>query len=32
VKNVAGYTFPDGTVGEGTPNAEVVWREVWIEE
>ena len=32
VKNVAGWTLPDGTVGEGTPNAEVVWREVWLEE
>jgi peptide/nickel transport system substrate-binding protein len=32
VKNVAGWTLPDGTVGEGTPNAEVVWREVWLEQ
>jgi peptide/nickel transport system substrate-binding protein len=32
VKNVPGWTFPDGTLGNGHPNAVARWREVWLEE
>ncbi len=31
VKNVAGWTFPDGTLGNGHPSAVGRWREVWLE-
>ena len=31
VKNVAGWTFPDGTLGNGHPSAVGRWREVWVE-
>jgi peptide/nickel transport system substrate-binding protein len=32
VKNVAGWTFPDGTEGDGTPGAQVMWGHVWLAE
>jgi peptide/nickel transport system substrate-binding protein len=32
VKNVPGWTFPDDTLGNGHPNAQARWREVWLEE
>jgi peptide/nickel transport system substrate-binding protein len=32
VKNVPGWTFPDGTLGNGHPSAVARWREVWLEE
>ena len=32
VKNVDGWTFPDGTVGEGVPGATTMWGHVWLAE
>jgi peptide/nickel transport system substrate-binding protein len=32
VRNVAGWKFPDGTRGAGTPGATVTWGWVWIDE
>ncbi len=29
VKNLDGWTFPDGTLGEGVPGATTMWGEVW---
>jgi peptide/nickel transport system substrate-binding protein len=29
VKNVGGWTFPDGTPGEGVPGATTMWGHVW---
>ena len=31
VKNVAGWTFPDGSLGNGHPSSVGRWREVWLE-
>lgn len=30
VKNVTGWTFPDGTKGEGVPGATTMWGHVWL--
>ena len=30
VKNLDGWTFPDGTLGEGVPGATTMWGEVWL--
>jgi peptide/nickel transport system substrate-binding protein len=30
VKNVDGWTFPDGTKGEGVPGATTMWGHVWL--
>ncbi|HEX4905750.1 MAG TPA: ABC transporter substrate-binding protein [Acidimicrobiales bacterium] len=32
VKNVDGWTFPDGTKGEGVPGATTMWGHVWLAE
>jgi peptide/nickel transport system substrate-binding protein len=32
VKNVGGWTFPDGSEGDGVPGATTVWGEVWTTE
>ena len=32
VKNVDGWTFPDGTGGNGTPGATTHWAFVWTTE
>ena len=32
VKNIRGWTLPDGTVGGDIANAVARFREVWIEE
>ncbi len=32
VKNVAGWTFPDGTAGEGVPGATTMWGFVWLAQ
>lgn len=32
VKNVDGWTFPDGTLGEGVPGATTMWGHVWLAE
>jgi peptide/nickel transport system substrate-binding protein len=32
VKNVDGWTFPDGTEGTGTPGATTHWAFVWTTE
>jgi peptide/nickel transport system substrate-binding protein len=32
VKNVAGWTFPDGTAGDGVPSATTMWGYVWTTE
>jgi peptide/nickel transport system substrate-binding protein len=32
VKNLAGWTFPDGTLGEGVPGATTMWGHVWLAE
>lgn len=29
LKNVAGWTFPDGTLGNGHPGTVVMWGQVW---
>ncbi len=31
VRNVAGWRFPDGTLGRGAANAVVTWSQVWID-
>jgi peptide/nickel transport system substrate-binding protein len=30
VKNLNGWTFPDGTLGEGVPGATAMWGHVWV--
>jgi peptide/nickel transport system substrate-binding protein len=30
VKNIDGWTFPDGTKGEGVPGATTQWGNVWL--
>ena len=30
VKNLDGWTFPDGTKGEGVPGATTMWGHVWL--
>ncbi len=30
VRNVGGWTFPDGTPGDGIPNAVAMWGQVWL--
>lgn len=30
VKNLDGWTFPDGTLGNGTANATTMWAHVWV--
>ncbi|WP_158544748.1 ABC transporter substrate-binding protein [Blastococcus sp. TF02-9] len=32
VKNVDGWTFPDGTEGDGVPGAQAMWGFVWTTE
>ena len=32
VKNVDGWTFPDGAEGDGVPGAQAMWGEVWTTE
>lgn len=32
VKNVDGWTFPDGTEGEGVPGATTMWGHVWLAQ
>jgi peptide/nickel transport system substrate-binding protein len=32
VKHVDGWTFPDGTPGDGVPGAQVMWGHVWLAE
>lgn len=32
VKNLGGWTFPDGTEGSGTPGATTMWGFVWTTE
>lgn len=32
LKNIAGWTFPDGTMGDGHPMTVVQWGQVWLEE
>ncbi|SDF19524.1 peptide/nickel transport system substrate-binding protein [Blastococcus aurantiacus] len=32
VKNVDGWTFPDGDEGDGVPGAQAMWGEVWTTE
>ena len=32
VKNVDGWTFPDGAEGDGVPGAQTMWGEVWTTE
>ena len=32
VKNIDGWTFPDGTKGQGTPGATTQWANVWRTE
>ena len=29
VRNLDGWVFPDGTVGEGVPGATTMWGHVW---
>jgi peptide/nickel transport system substrate-binding protein len=30
VKNIDGWTFPDGAKGEGVPGATTMWANVWL--
>jgi peptide/nickel transport system substrate-binding protein len=30
VRNIMGWTFPDGTMGDGMPVAQVSWAQVWM--
>jgi peptide/nickel transport system substrate-binding protein len=30
LRNIAGWRFPDGTPGDGTPNALAMWGQVWL--
>lgn len=32
VKNIPGWTFPDGTLGDGHPMTVVQWSHVWLEQ
>ena len=32
VKNLDGWTFPDGSEGEGVPGATTMWGHVWLAE
>jgi peptide/nickel transport system substrate-binding protein len=32
VKNVDGWTFPDGTPGDGVPLANTMWAHVWLAD
>lgn len=32
VRNIEGWTFPDGTPGEGVPGATTMWGHVWLAE
>jgi peptide/nickel transport system substrate-binding protein len=32
VKNVGGWEFPDGTMGDGVPGATAMWGHVWVTE
>jgi peptide/nickel transport system substrate-binding protein len=32
VKNVDGWTFPDGSEGDGVPGAQAMWGFVWTTE
>jgi peptide/nickel transport system substrate-binding protein len=32
VKNLGGWTFPDGTPGDGVPGATTMWGHVWTTE
>jgi peptide/nickel transport system substrate-binding protein len=31
LENIAGWTFPDGTMGDGHPNTVVMWGHVWLD-
>ena len=30
VRNIRDWTFPDGTLGDGMPVAQVSWAQVWM--
>jgi peptide/nickel transport system substrate-binding protein len=30
VRNIKGWTFPDGTLGDGMPVAQISWAQVWM--
>jgi peptide/nickel transport system substrate-binding protein len=32
LKNMTGWTFPDGTLGEGVPGATTMWGHVWLAQ
>ena len=32
LKNVDGWTFPDGAMGDGHPMTVVMWGHVWLDE
>lgn len=32
LKNIAGWTFPDGSMGSGHPMTVVMWGQVWLDE
>ncbi|MDY7106557.1 MAG: ABC transporter substrate-binding protein [Actinomycetota bacterium] len=32
LRNISGWTFPDGTLGNGHPMTVVVWSHVWLEQ
>ncbi|MGY2130432.1 ABC transporter substrate-binding protein [Blastococcus sp. SYSU DS0617] len=32
VKNLDGWTFPDGTEGNGANNAQIMWGHVWVTD
>jgi peptide/nickel transport system substrate-binding protein len=32
VRGIDGWTFPDGTTGEGVPSATTMWGHVWLSE
>ncbi len=32
VKNIDGWTFPDGTKGTGAANADTMWAHVWVTD
>ena len=31
IKNIDGWTLPDGSVGDGHPDGRIRWIEVWKE-
>ncbi len=32
LQNIAGWTFPDGTMGNGHPNTVAMWGHVWLDD